>query len=63
MAHDVNAGLGPVMEFSLMPELFCLGKVGVVKHTHSFINPELFIKTADTITKYPCYQHINMLSQ
>jgi hypothetical protein len=47
MAHDVNAGLGPVMEFSLMPELFCLGKVGVVKHTHSFINPELFIKTAD----------------
>jgi hypothetical protein len=37
VAHDVNAGLGPVMEFSLIPELSCFGKVGVIKHTYSFI--------------------------
>jgi hypothetical protein len=35
MAHDVNVGMIPFIKFSHIPELFCPGKMGVIKHYYS----------------------------
>ena len=37
VAHAVNRNIAPITELSHLPEFFCFGKVGVVKHAFSFL--------------------------